>query len=95
MEPFSGISSAGWYLTCFWKCAKFLFFLNHSEVHVMGNAGGRGVGLRMIGLGQGSLAPGIMGPGRPLMPLGIGNLAQGFGPFGAIAPHGRPQVRWR
>eukprot|EP00250_Pteridium_aquilinum_P012124 c20523_g1_i3 orf=755-2323(+) len=56
------------------------------------SAVGRGVGMRMIGLGQGSLAPGIMGPGRPLMPLGIGSLAQGFGPFGGIAPHGRPQI---
>ncbi|KAI5075105.1 hypothetical protein GOP47_0009181 [Adiantum capillus-veneris] len=55
-------------------------------------AGGRGMGLRMIGLGQGSLAPGIMGPGRPLMPIGIGSLAQGLNPFGGLIQHGRPQV---
>ncbi|MCO5547507.1 hypothetical protein L7F22_000957 [Adiantum nelumboides] len=54
--------------------------------------GSRGMGLRMIGLGQGSLAPGIMGPGRPLMPIGMGSLAQGFNPFGGLIQHGRPQV---
>ncbi|MCO5598017.1 hypothetical protein L7F22_052106 [Adiantum nelumboides] len=62
--------------------------------HLKGIAytGSRGMGLRMIGLGQGSLAPGIMGPGRPLMPIGMGSLAQGFNPFGGLIQHGRPQV---
>ncbi|KAH7298985.1 hypothetical protein KP509_25G068200 [Ceratopteris richardii] len=74
----------------------FLLFLSREKAldHSIGLncAGGHGMGFRMMGLGQGYLASGIMGPGRPVMPLGIGNPSHGFHPFGGVIYHGLPQV---